>query len=54
MRYLAVLFAIICGVVLVIKPDTGTLDPGQIAGIGLILLGVAFFLPAAWLRMPHD
>ncbi len=52
MRYLAVVLAVLCGIALVIKAGTGTLDPGQIAGIGVILLAIAFFLPTSWPNTP--
>lgn len=48
MRYLFLLFAIICGVCLLLKVNTGTLDPGQVAGAGIILLGLAIVSPAEW------
>lgn len=52
MRYLVVVLAILCGIVLLLKIATGTLDVSQVAGIGLILLAVAFFLPATWPNLP--
>lgn len=50
MRELLVLFAIICGVVLALHIGTGDLKPEQVTGVGLILLGVAFYAPSAWPR----
>lgn len=48
MRFVLVILAILCGIALVLKLDTGTLDPTQVAGIGLIFLGLAVVAPANW------
>lgn len=48
MRYLFVLLAILCGICLVLKIATGTVDPVQLAGVGVILLGLAIVSPATW------
>lgn len=45
MRVILAILAILCGVALVIKLATGDLTPEQVAGIGIIFLGVAFFVP---------
>lgn len=52
MRYLFVVLAVIVGCALLIKLDTGTLDPVQLAGIGIILLGVAIVSPPTWPSLP--
>lgn len=52
MRFILVILAIICGIALIIKLDTGTLDPQQVAGIGLVFLGLAVVAPANWPVMP--
>lgn len=48
MRYLFVLLAILCGIALIAKMATGTIDPQQLAGIGVVLLGLAVVSPAGW------
>ncbi len=52
MRYLVAVLAVLCGIVLLLKIATGTMDGSQIAGVGIILLALAFFLPATWPNMP--
>lgn len=47
------LVALACGVALVIKLDTGTLDAVQVTGIGLISLACAFFAGVSWPSVFH-
>ena len=52
MRFLAALLAILCGIALLIKLDTGTLTPDQLTGIAILLLGIAMFLPEGFPAFP--
>ena len=52
MAYIFVVLAILCGVVLLIKIDTGTLEPIQVAGIGIIFAALAAVAPANWPSRP--
>ena len=48
MRFVLVILAILCGICLLLKIATGTLEPDQIAGIGIILLALAIVAPINW------
>lgn len=48
MRFVFVILAILCGVALGIKLDTGTLDATQVAGTGIIFAALATVAPASW------
>lgn len=48
MRFLFVLLAILCGIVVLIKMSTGDLSSEQVLAIAVILLGVAVVAPRTW------
>lgn len=48
MRFLFVLLAILAGIVLLLKIETGELDAQQVTGIAIILLGLAIVSPPTW------
>lgn len=48
MSFVALIIAVLCGIVLVIGMDTGTLTELQVAGIGIIALVVAGLAPATF------
>lgn len=48
MRFVFLLIAILCAIVLIIKMQTGELEPGQVAGIMGFCLALAIVAPADW------
>lgn len=46
MKLVLVIAACACGVALVIKLATGTVDPLQVAGVGIICAALAVIAPA--------
>ncbi len=48
MRFILVVIAVLIGIALCIKLDTGTLDASQVAGVGIICLGIAIVSPLGW------
>lgn len=48
MRFVLVILAILCGVALLVKLDTGTLEATQVAGVGIILAALAVVAPDSW------
>ncbi len=47
LNLVALIVAVLCGIVLIIEVDTGNLTAGQVAGIGIIALAVAG-APRSW------
>lgn len=45
MKYLLLGAACLCGVVLIIKMATGSVDAGQVAGVGIIFAALAQVAP---------
>ncbi len=48
MSFIALIVAILCGIVLVLEIETGNLSELQVAGVGLIALVVAGAAPASF------
>lgn len=48
MSFIALLIAVLCGIALAIELDTGTLEPFQVAGIGIIAAALVGVAPARW------
>lgn len=48
MNLIALIVAVLCGIVLIIEMDTGNLQQMQVAGIGIIALVIAGATPPAW------
>lgn len=48
MGYLFTIIAVLCGIVLLIEMDTGSLSQLQVAGIGLIFAALAAVSPSNW------
>jgi hypothetical protein len=48
MRFVLVILAILCGICLLLKIATGTLDAQQVAGIGIIFTALATIAPVSW------
>ena len=48
MAFLFAFIAFLCGVALVFEFDTGSLEPLQVAGIGLICAALAIFAGPGW------
>lgn len=48
MRFIFVILALLCGIALLLKIATGTLDANQVAGLGIIFLCLAVVSPVAW------
>lgn len=48
MNIIGLIVAVLCGIVLIVEEDVGSLSQMQIAGIGIIALVVAGLAPATW------
>ena len=45
MSYILLFLAILCGLALIFKFDTGSIEPLQVAGVGIVLLACAVVAP---------
>lgn len=48
MGWIALIVAVLCGIALIIELDTGSLEPIQVAGIGIIALIIGVVAPRTW------
>lgn len=54
MSLVALIIAVLCGLVLIVEEDVGSLSALQIAGIGIVALVIAGLAPAMAWPWKHD
>lgn len=48
MGWIFLIIALLCGIVLIIEMPTGSLQPAQVAGIGILSLCIGVVAPRTW------